>query len=254
MEKYYTKEDMKKIFIELGLNAGMIVCLQVNPKRIDHVIGGMQTIIEAMMDVVGKKGCLMVPCFSNETLDPACHKNATYENWSLIRENMIGYKAHLTGSNPFAMQFLKNEEVERSKHPSCSFAYWGTYRSIWLDAVQDFPISFDKQCYPLASEKARNVLIGYPSRESVLLPAIAKEKKMGTIFVQRAKIRRLKTSIFKLFLQIRLNEKDKMDCLKLCHEKSYKWENENIYSLWLDTSLVKKDATDSKVSVLSLSK
>ena len=240
MEKYYTKEDMKKIFIELGLNAGMIVCLQVNPKRIDHVIGGMQTIIEAMMDVVGKKGCLMVPCFSNETLDPACHKNAAYENWSLIRENMIGYKAHLTGSNPFAMQFLKNEEVERSKHPSCSFAYWGTYRSTWLDAVQDFPISFDKQCYP--------------SGESVLLPAIAKEKKMGTIFVQRAKIRRLKTSIFKLFLQIRLNEKDKMDCLKLCHEKSYKWENENIYSLWLDTSLVKKDATDSKVSVLSLSK
>lgn len=55
MEKYYTKEDMEKIFLELGLKAEMIVCLQVNPSHVEQVIGGMQTIIEAMMHVVGKK-------------------------------------------------------------------------------------------------------------------------------------------------------------------------------------------------------
>ncbi len=254
MEKYYTKEEMEKIFLELGLKAGMIVCLQVNPSQVDSVIGGMQTIIEAMMQVIGKKGCLMVPCFSDETLDPSCTKKASYSNWSMIRENMIGYKAQLSESDAFAMQFLRNEEVQRSKHPTCSFAYWGSYRSAWLDCVQDFPISFDKQCAPLSSVQARNVLIGYPTSESVLLPAIAKEKKIGTIFVQRAKIRRAKTSIFKLFLQIRLNEKEKVECLEQCHEKSYKWSDQNIYSLWLDTSLVKKEAMHSKVSVLSLSK
>ena len=254
MEKYYTKEDMEKIFLELGLKAEMIVCLQVNPSHVEQVIGGMQTIIEAMMHVIGKKGCIMVPCFSNATLDPSCIKKASYSNWAMIRENMIGYKAQLSECDAFAMQFLKNENVQRSKHPTCSFAYWGNFRSTWLDCVQDFPISFDKQCAPLSSFQARNVLIGYPSSESILLPAIAKEKKLGTIFVQRAKIRRAKTSIFKLFLQIRLNEEDKVECLKQCHEKSYKWLNQNIYSLWLDTSLVKKEATHSKVSVLSLSK
>ena len=254
MKKLYTREEMEKIFIELGITKGMTVCLQVNPDYVSNVIGGMQTIIEAMMHLLTKKGCLIVPCFCEDSLDPSCVKENSYENWEIIRQEMIGYKANLSDCDAFATQFLRNIDVQRSKHPISSLAYWGTYRSTVLDCTQDFPLSFENQCALLSKEKARNVLIGYEQGESVLLSAIAKEIKQGTIIVRRAKIRRVKTSIFKVFLDLSLTSEDKEICLEECHEKSYKWEDCNIYNLWVHNNFVKMDAMDSNVSVLSLSK
>lgn len=254
MKNVYTKTQFIRIFKELGIKEAMTVCLQVDTRSIPSVLSGAQTIIEAVMEVVTKKGCIIVPVFDGSCLDPACRNEFDYEKWEEIRKEMLGYKANLNATDAFGQQFLRNEGVVRSRHPVYSFAYWGSFRSAWLDENSDYPISFDRSLYPMVHRDAVNIVIGMDPKDSVLLPAVAKEKKEGTLFVQRAKVRRGKTSIFKTFLNLKLSDSARQRCLKECHEKNYKWDHGYIYCLWLDTRTDKTEATSSSVSLMSMVK
>ncbi|MBP3852423.1 MAG: AAC(3) family N-acetyltransferase [Erysipelotrichaceae bacterium] len=250
MDHLTTKQDWKDIFDNMGIDQGMSVCLQVNPVVTATVLGGGQAIIEALMETVTLKGSIVVPTFDLSTLDPSCTR-VEYENWVEMRENMLGFKDGLTGCDPFGLQFLRNEDVVRSKHPVYSFAYWGSYRSAWLENNADYPFSFSYALWPMRHRESVNLLIGYDKTDSVLLPALAQEKKEGLVYVERAKVRRVKSSIFRSYLNIRIDDDTKNRMLASCHEKNYKWNQGYIHCLWVDTKSDKSVETSSTVSFIS---
>ena len=46
---------------EVGLEKGDVVMVHTSLKRIGYVCGGAQTVIEALMEVVGENGTIMMP-------------------------------------------------------------------------------------------------------------------------------------------------------------------------------------------------
>lgn len=247
MREMYTKEDLIDQCNSLGIEHGMCLCVQVRIEALDPLIGGPQRLLEVLKEIVGKEGCIIVPCFSPMYLDPSCHKREPRDSWALVRKEMVGYKAQDSRSDEFSSLFMKDPSVHRSKHPVYSLAFWGNYRKSDLECIGDFPLTFEKQLAGLKREKAGNLLIGVSKQESLLLHALAKEKKVGCVFVQRAKIRRIKTSIFKSFLNLRLTTKEIEDLLPYCKERQVQWESQSLSLLSLSKSSTIKEEKASNV-------
>ncbi len=55
------KEEIVPKLREVGLEKGDVVMVHTSLKRIGYVCGGAQTVIEALMEVVGKDGTIMMP-------------------------------------------------------------------------------------------------------------------------------------------------------------------------------------------------
>lgn len=55
------KEEIVQKLREVGLDKGDAVMAHTSLKRMGYVCGGAQTVIEALMEVVGKDGTIMMP-------------------------------------------------------------------------------------------------------------------------------------------------------------------------------------------------
>ena len=55
------KEEIVKKLREVGLEKGDVVMVHTSLKRMGYVCGGVQTVIEALMEVVGENGTIMMP-------------------------------------------------------------------------------------------------------------------------------------------------------------------------------------------------
>ena len=55
------KEKIVQKLREVGLEKGDVVMVHTSLKRIGYVCGGAQTVIEALMEVVGENGTIMMP-------------------------------------------------------------------------------------------------------------------------------------------------------------------------------------------------
>ena len=235
----YTKQDFKALFQKIGIRKGDVVLAQIDLSGLQTVISSEQAVIEALQETVESQGCIIVPTFSRSCLDPSCVQASPidYEDWSTVRENIIGFRPDLTPSDKhplFSNQFLKNHQVTRTGHPVYSFAYWGKMDSKWLEQTMDFPVSFRHVLRPFAYDQAKNILMGVKKEESVLLPAIAKTMKQGQTMTERAFYKENKKTKVKNFLHTDLQPQQVQNCLDLCYIKSYEFKDIDIYVMTLD--------------------
>ena len=131
------KQDIKKKLISMGIRKGMVVLLESRGSCKDYLLGGEQTLIEAIMEVVGYEGTIIIPTFTPQLLDPSQDdKKISRSLWKDIRKYSSGFDLKLTmplKENYLAHQFLRNEGVVRSYHPLYSFAAWGKYAKLICD-------------------------------------------------------------------------------------------------------------------------
>jgi aminoglycoside 3-N-acetyltransferase len=99
--KPITKDEIKKEFSRVGLKNGSIVMVHTSLGKIGYVCGGAQTVIEALIEIVGAEGTIMMPTQSWKNLDPedGVHGDIPEEYWQIIRENWPVYDKHLTPTN-----------------------------------------------------------------------------------------------------------------------------------------------------------
>ena len=83
------KQELINDFIKIGLEKGDVVIVHTSLKKIGYVCGGAQTVIEALIDVVGLEGTIMMPTQSWKNLDPetGVHWDVDESEWDKIRSN-----------------------------------------------------------------------------------------------------------------------------------------------------------------------
>lgn len=97
-----------------------------------YVCGGAQTVIEALMEVVGKNGSIMMPTQSwkNPAPEDGVHEDADPKDRDLIRANWPAYAKTLTPINTMgavAEMFRQMPGSIRSDHPARSVCAWGKH-------------------------------------------------------------------------------------------------------------------------------
>ena len=130
--KVVTKETIINELKSVGLGKDDIVMVHTSLKSMGYVCGGAQTVIEALIDVVGENGTIMMPTQSWKNLDPETggHWDAEESDWQLIRENWPAYDKKITPTNTMgavAEMFRSWSGSIRSDHPARSVCAWGKY-------------------------------------------------------------------------------------------------------------------------------
>lgn len=132
-----TKEDLCEMLSSMGVQKGMVIFLQADTKKLGYLTGGEQTLIEAVMEVVGYDGTIVMPSFTPQLADPSCvKKNISRESWEHVRKHALPFDRRLSAPctpDPLVHQFLRNEGVVRSYHPLYSFCAWGKYAKLICD-------------------------------------------------------------------------------------------------------------------------
>ena len=123
----------------LGLRTGDVVLLHSSLRSIGFVAGGTQAVVQALVNVVGAEGTLVVPTQTPDNTDPAEWRHPPVPStwWQIIRDQMPGFDPART---PSRWMGVIAEAVRtwpgalRSAHPQVSFAALGAHAG---DIVRD---------------------------------------------------------------------------------------------------------------------
>ncbi|WP_273320216.1 aminoglycoside N(3)-acetyltransferase [Vallitalea guaymasensis] len=127
-----TKEDLIEQFSKCGVAKGQTIFVHTSLKSMGFVVGGAETLIRALLEIVGPEGTLMMPSQTWKNLDPSTgvHWEEPEEWWPIIRENWPAYDKEVTpaiGMGAVAEMFRKWPGAKRSDHPARSIAAVGKH-------------------------------------------------------------------------------------------------------------------------------
>jgi aminoglycoside 3-N-acetyltransferase len=119
-------EDLRR----LGLKSGMTVLVHSSLKSLGWVSGGPVAVVQALLDVLGEEGTMVMPAHTGGNTDPARWENPPVpESWQqLIRDTSPGFDPLITptsGMGAIAELFRTWPGTLRSDHPVVSFAAKG---------------------------------------------------------------------------------------------------------------------------------
>ncbi len=116
--KHFTKVDLIKGFKEIGLERGDVVMVHSSLSSIRFVKGGPKTVVEALLEVIGEEGTLVMP---TNPMRGGVLKHCKSGDFVFDHKKSKAY----TGAIPNAL--LKFKGIHRSIHPSHSVAAFGKF-------------------------------------------------------------------------------------------------------------------------------
>jgi len=130
----------------LGLRAGDVVEVHASLRAIGWVPGGRVAVVQALQDVLGPSGTIVVPTQTGDNSDPRHWTNPPVpaEWWPVVREHMPAYDPAITPSRAIgavAEAVRTWPGAVRSTHPQTSFAALGA-QAAELMATHDLSCQF----------------------------------------------------------------------------------------------------------------
>ena len=109
------RAELRRLFADIGLEQGATVVAHTALSRLGHIEGGADTLIDALQDVVGPSGCLVMPAFSiGGNMSSFFDEGAVYDVRST--PSRVGLVPET---------FRRRDGVLRSLHPTNSVCAWG---------------------------------------------------------------------------------------------------------------------------------
>ena len=124
--KSYLKEELKRI----GIKQGDTIMVHSSLSKLGFVCGGEVTVVEALIEAVGKDGTVVMPTHSSNCVDPIFWTDPIVPNewFEDIRKEMPAFNPDLTptfGMGKIVECFRNMKGAKRSYHPTVSFAAFG---------------------------------------------------------------------------------------------------------------------------------
>jgi aminoglycoside 3-N-acetyltransferase len=128
----YTVESLGSDLRALGLAAGDTVLVHSSARSLGFVAGGSQAVVQALVDILGSSGTLVVPTHTPDNTDPAdwCNPPVPEAWWQTIRSQAPGFDRTRTPSRwmgVIAETVRTWPGAVRSDHPQVSFAALGRH-------------------------------------------------------------------------------------------------------------------------------
>lgn len=129
----HTVASLRHDLRDLTLDAGDVVLVHSSARSVGFVAGGPQAVVQALLDVVGDEGTMVVPTHTSENTDPASWANPPVPGswWPVIREESPGFDPTITPASRWMGVLAETARTwpgsRRSNHPQVSFAAIGDH-------------------------------------------------------------------------------------------------------------------------------
>ncbi len=125
-----TREMIESDLHSLGITHDDVLLVHSSLSSLGWVVGGAVTVIQALLNLVGSNGTLIMPAQSSSYSDPVGWKNPPVpQSWfQTIRDCMPAFEPHITPTSGMGIipeVFRKFPDVLRSDHPLLSFVAKG---------------------------------------------------------------------------------------------------------------------------------
>jgi aminoglycoside 3-N-acetyltransferase len=157
-----TRDSLAADLRALGVSAGEVLLVHSSLSSLGWIAGGAPMFVQALLDVLGPEGTLVVPTQTGANCDPRWWRAppAPEEWWPLIRAAMPGYDPAITpsrhmGAVPEVVRGWPG--AVRSGHPQFSFAAVGPLAAP-LMSVHDLECPFGERS-PIAAMEAAGARI-----------------------------------------------------------------------------------------------
>ena len=159
-------EDIKKQLLHLGIKQGDVLEVHASMKAIGYILGGSNTILDALLDVTGYEGTLVMSAQAYGNSEPAYFENPPVDVslYQKIRQTHPVYQSKFEDiryMGALATSFQKRPAVYFSNHPIASFMSIGKHAK-WITQSHPLQDEFGLKS-PLARMvelKAKVMLIG----------------------------------------------------------------------------------------------
>ncbi len=116
----------------IGLKSGDVVIVHSSMSQIGWIVGGVVTVIAALMESVGEEGTIVVPTHSTDNGEPSPWQYPSVPEswWQIIRDEYPPYRPDITPARRVGRLpevFRKYPNVIRSNHPQVSWAACGKH-------------------------------------------------------------------------------------------------------------------------------
>lgn len=127
---------------QMGVAPGELLLVHSSMNKLGWICGGAQTVVEALLDILGPHGTLVMPGFSSQLSDPAQWSSPPIPKaWvQQVRDNMPLFdpdKTPTRGMGQIVEAFRKWPGTRRSSHPGDSFLARGPQAG---DILHDHPL------------------------------------------------------------------------------------------------------------------
>lgn len=161
-----TIEDIKRLMKNIGIQNGDVLEVHASLKSIGYILGGANALLDAILEIVGFEGTLVMSAHSIDNSEPAYFQNPPVDLslFNLIRENTPSFKGKfddLNGMGQLAIALQKRPSVYFSSHPQVSMMAHGKHAK-WITQSHPLNDMFGLKS-PLAKMvelKAKVLLIG----------------------------------------------------------------------------------------------
>lgn len=130
-----TRDRIVEDLHHLGISTGDTLIVHSSLSTLGFVIGGAQTVVEALLESIGPTGTLTMPGHNGALSEPSYWKNPPVPQnwWPIVRATMPAFDLNLTplremGIIPEVFQRLPG--VRRSNHPRTSHLAYGPLADI----------------------------------------------------------------------------------------------------------------------------
>lgn len=109
------RKTLVKVFRSLGIEKGITVCCHSSLSRLGYIVGGAETVIDALKETVGNEGCILMPSFA---------MTGSQESF-LSSGKIFDVRNSPSKAGLITEKFRLRPDVLRSLHPTVSTAGWG---------------------------------------------------------------------------------------------------------------------------------
>lgn len=161
-----TKDDLIDTFKALGLGPGRIIEVHSSLSSLGYVVGGAQTVVDALMECVTEEGTIIMPVQLGDNTDPSSWNNPPVRPnlWDTIRESMpVPDPRHsdLRKMGAVVENFRQRDGVIFSPHPCEAYAAWGKFAKVLCNHQSfHFPLSEESPAARLYELKGDVLMIG----------------------------------------------------------------------------------------------
>lgn len=124
-----TKASIASDLQRLGVRGGQLLMVHSSLSSIGYVLGGAQTVVRALIEILGPHGTLTMPAFSPEVSDPAAWDDRPFgdDDLKLAQDHVPVFDAAVTPTSmgTIAETFRSWPGVWRSVHPQVSITARG---------------------------------------------------------------------------------------------------------------------------------